>query len=137
MPPEDSTVPLPSAADTIAIFGAHWDAALLDGPKRRVATPLGLPCLRCDEPIAADDRGLLQPVIFEVDGDLDTECTFWPVHLECDLLSVVGGLAHTMGRCACVTRRPDPPWAGTKREEALAVMAYVNDLRVENDLPPL
>lgn len=97
-------------------FGrAPWAPICADCP--RIDTPVGVPCARCDEPIAADDDGVTIPHV----GDATVELR--PYHYECQLRSVIGGLNHLRGRCICCggSEPPDPPWL-TRREAARAAV---------------
>lgn len=60
--------------------------------------PVGFPCLRCSEPIAANDPGIVMPLI-GADG-LMSECA---EHMECHLRSLVGSVKHQRGECGCAT----------------------------------
>jgi hypothetical protein len=66
-------------------------------------------CQLCHEPITADDR--IGPYRIDLQ----------PIHWECGLRSVVGGLNHLNGLCTCCggTLPPDPEGM-TRREAARA-----------------
>jgi hypothetical protein len=99
-------------------FGKPWGAEACD-PASHVETPVGEICMWCDEPIAEEDRGFLMP-------HLGAAVTMRAHHLECYLRSILGGLNHLEGRCACHRKPgglppepPDPPGM-TRREAAVA-----------------
>jgi hypothetical protein len=70
-------------------------------------------CLYCSEPVLESDR--IGP--YPVNGE--------PVHWECGLRCVVGGLNHLNGQCSCCggTLPPDPE--GCTRREAARMAAQV------------
>lgn len=73
-------------------------------------------CFECNEPIAG-----------HIDWITVSSGAIWTGarHRECALRAVVGGLNHQLGRCTCCggTEPPDPREM-TKREAALAAVAY-------------
>lgn len=86
-------------------YGAPYES---DGPQ--VQTPWTSKCRRCGERIGIDDSGVYET------GPLRWEN---PVHYECFLRGIVGGLNHQLGRCTCCggDQPPDPPEL-TRREAA-------------------
>lgn len=70
----------------------------------------GFLCQWCDEPI--------------LDGERVANCNI-PMHEECGLRSILGGINHLLGLCTCCggTQPPDPPGL-TRREAALRATAY-------------
>ena len=99
-------------------FGASWGAPVCEDDDH-VDTPVGAICLRCDEAISAEDRGFLRVHIAE------GRATVRPIHLECDVRTIIGGLNHLRHTCSCCggTDPPDPDYM-TKREAALAAYDY-------------
>jgi len=99
-------------------FGVSWnDSFCFDMP--HAATPVGQPCLHCDEPIAAADNGVLLPLLVQ-------PCdTYLPCHRECYERRLFGGVNHQRGRCTCCggTEPPDQPGL-SRREAARAAVAY-------------
>jgi hypothetical protein len=79
--------------------------------------PGGESCLYCGEPFdeAAGDSGQATPCL-RADGT--TEIAH--VHKECQLRSVVGGLAHLEGRCSCHGGTTETPGM-TARQEAVEI----------------
>lgn len=63
-----------------------------------IATPVGMTCLHCEEPIEKGDTGFLMPTIM-ADGMPGIEY----VHFECNVRSIVGSVKHQRGECGCVT----------------------------------
>lgn len=112
-------------------FGERWDAPLLDGRIHQVPTPVGDHCLYCTEPIEAGDRGLLRACIRD-NASLNglTDGSVEPVHLECELRSVIGPVEHLEGRCSCSTRNAGSEAPVTSfRDDARAVLAHINEER--------
>lgn len=66
-------------------FGEPWDAPVIDDAVP-TATPVGEPCMHCEEPIVAGDRGFRLPSI--VVGSVATG--FVAIHRECMLQEVLG-----------------------------------------------
>jgi hypothetical protein len=90
---------------------------------RRVPAPVGELCLWCEEPVREGDMGWLMWSLGE-DGAVRV-----PVHAECSLRQVVGGLNCVTGRHTCRGGREteaDPPHL-SRREAALAVWAWVHE----------
>jgi hypothetical protein len=81
-------------------------------PADHTATPVGQTCLWCGETVEAGDQGVVMPTIREGGASME------PLHLECHMRQVVGGVRHIEGRCLCCggTEEPDPP--GVTRREA-------------------
>lgn len=102
----------------LAYFGEKWDAPRLDPTEgvqiMQVPTPLGKPCLWCQQPIELGDRGLMQPTVRQAGSTLE------PAHMECDMLPVVG---HQMGVCTCTG------FTGDHRAAALELLKRINDQR--------
>ena len=96
-------------------YGAPYEA---DTP--HVATPVGEPCLWCEEPMCEGDNGVIV-------GYIDTSKTprQVPYHYECYLRQIVGGVNHQLHLCCCSgcagVLPPDPP-AMTRREAADAAL---------------
>lgn len=125
----------PYPAPTLLYFGERWDAPLLDGNITQVAVPVGRACLYCGEPIGAGDRGLMR---LAVRGTADKPtATQEPAHMECDLRTMIGDVAHLEGRCSCSGHPSSEPDSQTYREESLAVLAHMNQLRATQRLPPM
>lgn len=103
---------------TILHFGDRWDAPVFDAsPVRQVPTPVGQRCLHCGEGVAEGDVGLMH-LVHTIGGPV-----LLPIHRECQLRGVLGGLDHVEGRCQytghCNELREV---AGrTLREDAIAV----------------
>jgi len=91
-------------------FGQSWGAPLC-GPRNHAVTPAGIACAWCDEPIDAEDSGVIYS-----NGPA--------MHFECFIRSFAGSVAHIERRCPCFvagSKDHDDPGL-TKREAARAAM---------------
>lgn len=98
-------------------FGQPWNAPATDSAVH-VSTPVGQPCVHCDEAIVEGDRGFVLPTARQDPDDPAPagHAPVWvaaaePTHLECLLRSIVGGAGRAVGR--------------SPREDALATMNWV------------
>ena len=101
-------------------FGHSWGAPICrEGSK--VEVPVGEPCLWCSEAITADDQGVSTPYL----GEIGTDWCMRPMHLDCQLRSILGGINHQRGDCTCCggVMPPDPPEL-TLREAARQAANY-------------
>lgn len=83
-----------------------------------VETPVGEPCLRCEEPIEVGDRGVMMPMLDE-SGEREVA-----LHYECHIRSIMGSVKHIRGECGCVTGKfeDDDAEYATPREAARAAL---------------
>lgn len=72
-------------------------------------TPLGVPCLYCEEPIAEGDQG---EMVGAADG-------LQPIHKECLLRQTLGSVAHQERLCACYGGKQGDPPGMTRRQSAI------------------
>lgn len=88
---------------------------VLEGPPRRL-------CGHCAESIEASDY------VGTVALTSDERPSAIPLHGECFIRLLVGGVNHMKGICHCTggAEPPDPPWM-TKREAALAAFLHYHD----------
>jgi hypothetical protein len=96
-------------------FGEPWPSGICDDGKQ-VPTPIGEACVLCAEPIVAGDRGsfMVSLGFARPHGG--------PVHRECSLRSVLGGIAHLNGSPNCTCRGGTDPDDGLSyRASALRV----------------
>jgi hypothetical protein len=96
-------------------FGSDWGAPACT-VEAFVPTPVGARCLWCEEPITADDRGFMQHLV-GADGGARPA----PIHLECQVRQISGGVNHIRRRCSSSggSAPADPPGL-SKREAAIA-----------------
>lgn len=90
--------------------GAPYEA-----DSEHIDTPVGEHCQWCEEAIVAEDDGVTIDTYREGVGWRDS-----PMHYECHLRSLIGGLNHLRGRCTCCggDQPPDPPEL-TRRQAAI------------------
>jgi hypothetical protein len=81
-------------AYTVRYFGAYWDVPALEAAVK-VPTPVGVPCLYCEEAIRDGQRGYLRGA-FTPNGP-----QMLPAHRECDFRAVMGSIGHLLRRCSC------------------------------------
>jgi hypothetical protein len=110
---------------TTYYFGERWDAPLVDEAKQ-VPTPVGQTCYACGELIAEGDRGLMRGCM-RLGEDGQPVGSIEPVHVECDLRSVLG---HQMGVCPCTGH-------GSSRADALLTLDRLNAQRADDGMGPL
>lgn len=109
----------------------RWFGKAYGAPYERdtphAATPVGQPCLWCDEAIAEGDDGLLIPHVAE-GGPREA-----PWHYACHLRSIVGGVRHQLGQCTCCNLGgklpPDPE--GMTRRQAAEAAAALHHVRIQ------
>jgi hypothetical protein len=101
-------------------FGrAYPSMAYFDSEQAR--TPVGEPCGRCKEPIAATDDGWMIPSLSFHNTPSQT-----PMHRECFMRCIVGSVAHQQFKCGCFVNgsacHDDP--ALSVRDGARAALDY-------------
>lgn len=102
-------------------WGEPWDAPACDDGIRSNTYPLHEPCLYCNEKIVEDQSGTyvttvgLHPRFGS--GHASTE----PVHKECSLRAVMGGIGHHTGHQHWCEEVGDPDAGLTYRQSALLV----------------
>lgn len=84
---------------------AGWD---------RVETPIGEPCLHCEEPIGAGDSGETTGYVA-----IGQPPKYVPQHKECLVRRIVGSVGHQLKKCSCHGGDYEDPPGLTKREAAL------------------
>jgi hypothetical protein len=105
-------------------FGRPWDAPALRRASQ-VPVPVGQPCAVCGEHIVGGDRGWIRPCVTMRGRKIRT--TVQAVHLECDLLGVMG---HQLGVCHCTGY-------GSDRAAARELLARINAARSLDGRRPL
>lgn len=100
----------------VRFFGEPWPSGICDIGVQ-VPTPVGEFCALCATPIEEDHRGTFIGVVAVGEQ---------PVHCECSLRSVIGGIGHLNGSSSCPCRGGDDPDDGhSYRESALLVWQWV------------
>jgi hypothetical protein len=85
-------------AEVNAWFGTDWGSPICQHTPQ-VAVPIGQRCLWCDEPIAADDNGVVMPYMESVGNVFVTSQA--ALHIECHVRQFVGSVGHQLGLCTC------------------------------------
>lgn len=88
--------------------GRKWDAPMTDDATEGTVSG---PCDLCTEPILPEDDALQLP--------------FMRTHLECNLRSGMGDVAHLEGRCFCYTGVPDDDEYDSYRDSARAALEWL------------
>jgi hypothetical protein len=89
-------------------------------------TPIGQLCQWCQEEITSDDCG------FMVNSMVREKLIKVPVHVECQLRRIVGGINHQLKICRCCggINDPDPPGISDRAAAKLAMdYWYASDER--------
>lgn len=109
-------------------FGARWDAPALDDPTtiRQAPAPVGKPCMTCRTRVVDGDRGWIRAVLRDSAGEPDASLE--PVHVECDLLGIIG---HEYAVCSC------HGYDTTSRTTALKLLDALNAERARAGMGPL
>jgi hypothetical protein len=105
-------------------FGEPWPSGICD-EATQVETPVGEPCEMCGEAIQVFDQGSFV-------GALRGEEGAWhpilaPVHRECSLRAVMGGIGHLMNHTVWCQTKHDPDAGFSYRQSALRVWAWIAD----------
>lgn len=95
-------------------FGQPWPSGICDDGVQ-VPTPTGEDCALCDEPIAFDHQGSF----------IGTMHGLAPVHKECSLRSVLGGIGHLQNHLVWCSEKHDPDAGFSYRQSALKVWDWV------------
>lgn len=99
------------------VFGEKWAHEDLE----TCATPVGEPCLYCEEPIAEGDKGVVMPFTDE-SGTREV-----PEHRECFMRSIFGSLGHLTGTCSCYGGKNEDPPDMTVRQAAKAAADFIDN----------
>lgn len=100
--------------DPGSYFGEPWPSGVCETGER-VPTPVGALCFECSELIDTDDQGSF---IYAPSGPE-------PVHKECALRTVIGGIGHLENHAHWCLERNDPDGGRTFRQSAKEVWEWV------------
>jgi hypothetical protein len=103
-------------------FGEPWPSGVCD-EGIQVDTPLGEACELCGEDIVAGDQGNFIGAMRGEEGQWVTHLA--PVHRECTLRNVMGGIGHLTNHLVWCKERGDPDAGMGYRTSALAVWDWV------------
>jgi hypothetical protein len=104
-----------------AYFGAAWPSGVCDDGVQ-VPTPVGEFCAFCSEAIEPEHQGSFI-------GAYETPPYLQPVHRECSLRSVLGGIGHHRDHAVWCIIEGDPDAGMSYRESSLAVWDWVVEQR--------
>lgn len=107
-----------------AFFGEPWPSGICD-EGRQVETPIGEPCEMCSEAIQVFDRGSFVGALRGEEGKFVPLLA--PVHRECSLRSVMGGIGHLQNHQVWCLERHDPDAGLGYRTSALMVWNWIAD----------
>lgn len=96
-------------------FGPAPFSPICNDPEvAHVPTPVGRPCLWCDEPIEAGERGYFYS---------GTEPP--AIHYACFVRQIIGSVAHQQRRCTCFGgHEEDPPGISKRQAARLALLMW-------------
>lgn len=100
-----------------SFFGDPWPSGICEYGQR-VATPVGHPCAMCKEPIEAHHQGTFLGIL---------SCYLTPVHRECSLRSVIGGIGHLEDCAKWCKELHDPDGGRSYRQSALEVWKRIKN----------
>jgi hypothetical protein len=78
---------------------------------------LGLLCLRCGEPFAPHEYGIMTQCI-EADGALASAAR----HRECEMRAIIGSVGHLLRKCSCYGGNEEDPPGLSERDAARALV---------------
>jgi hypothetical protein len=105
-------------------FGDPWPSGICDEGEQ-VPTPIGDHCELCGEPIQVFDQGSFIGAMHGDNGQL--YAVMVPVHRECSLRNVLGGIGHLTNHLVWCTDKHDPDGGYSYRESARLVWDWVSD----------
>ena len=109
---------------TVTFFGAPWPSGVCD-EGTQVDTPIGERCEFCDESIQTFDQGSFVTAVRGEEGQWVGVLA--PVHRECSLRNVLGGIGHLTNHMVWCGERHDPDAGLGYRESSLQVWKWVAD----------
>lgn len=105
-------------------FGEDWGAPVTEGATR-VATPVFRTCALCREAIGIYDAGTFIGVIAEDAISGERTSVQEPVHKECSLREVLGGIGHNLDHDTWCTEYHDPDAGLGLRQSALLLWSWI------------
>jgi hypothetical protein len=100
-------------------FGDPWPSEVCE-MSIQVSTPVGDSCVLCEEPIQDSDQGTFMGAI-----PLNGHPSYGPVHRECSLRAVLGGIGHLENHEYWCAQMHDPDGGRTYRASAVLVWHWV------------
>lgn len=109
-----------------AFFGDPWPSGVCDEGKQ-VDTPVGQYCVMCEEIVREGERGSFMGI---------AEMPYYgPVHRECSLRGVLGGIGHLQDHLRWCVQEHDPDGGLSYRKSALLVWEWVQEKGFPRDEP--
>ena len=105
-------------------FGDYWPSGVCDDGTQ-VPVPLGEQCFLCNEMIQVFDQGSFTHVL-QGDEERGWESVMLPVHRECSLREVMGGIGHLEDHDHWCSEIHDPDGGRTRRQSSLQVWDWIN-----------
>jgi hypothetical protein len=99
-------------------FGPPWPSGVCE-EGTQVDTPVGFACALCDEKMVDGDRGSFM-------GTTEPPY-FGPVHRECSLRSVLGGIGHIQNHLVWCVEKRDPDAGFPYRKSSQLVWDWVQE----------
>jgi hypothetical protein len=116
-------------------FGEPWPSGVCEDDGVQVETPIGQECELCEEQIAEGDQGSFMGGWRWGTGEpAERVGVKSPVHRECSLRAVLGGIGHLTDHVGWCTELHDPDGGMSYRQSAIAVWAWVQENR-SRDIP--
>jgi hypothetical protein len=110
--------------DFNAYFGPAWPSGICDDGGHQIDTPTGEHCQLCEELIKEGDRGSFVGV--------QSYTILAPVHRECSLRSVMGGIGHLEDHSVWCKEMHDPDGGEDYRTSAVLVWNWIEEHGVPN-----
>jgi hypothetical protein len=100
-------------------FGDPWPSGVCEDGTQ-VPTPVGKTCSLCDEPVQEGDQGTFQGVV-------QSPASYFiaPVHRECSLRAVMGGIGHLEDHAYWCGEMHDPDGGRSYRASAILVWHWI------------
>jgi hypothetical protein len=128
----------------VPYFGEYWNSGICE-TEEQVPTPVGTLCFECDEPIEEGQRGNFYFANSQVHQSMDERYLVWvltslvnvpmgnqsgsiamnPVHRECGLRAVQGGIGHWEDHAKWCEGLGDPDGGRTRRQSSLEVWDHI------------
>lgn len=103
-----------------SFFGDPWPSGVCED-SMQVPTPVGDPCVLCEELIEDGDQGSFIGMI----PQLGNGHPAYPVHRECSLRAVVGGIGHLENHDYWCGKMHDPDGGRSYRASSVMVWHWV------------
>jgi hypothetical protein len=107
----------------VQYFGEPWPSGICEEIEAvQVPTPVGDPCVLCEEKIQDGEQGTFIGVMT---APLNGHPSYGPVHRECSLRAVLGGIGHLEDHSYWCGEMHDPDGGRSYRASAIMVWHWV------------